>query len=134
MSAYNMLVHTLRLSPTIGSIEPQLHLKESASSVECHCIIVTDDLTAFPQGMTCVIRGTKPDGSELFICSASARENGQVMVSILCEDMASTPGTYRCTLTFLNTNVVVRRDTYADYDFATVLPFTVIVHKKAYEE
>ena len=134
MASNSMITHTLRLDPTVGGIEPQLHLKEGSSSAELKFIIVTDDNTPFPQGMACVIRGIKPDGSDLFLGSSSARENGQVMVSVSAysvKEMAGAAGTYRCTLTFLSTNTPATRENYMNHDFLTVLPFTVIVHKKA---
>ena len=134
MASNSMITHTLRLDPTVGDIEPHLHLKEGSSSAELKFIIVTDDNTPFPQGMTCVIRGIKPDGSDLFLQSGSARDDGQVMVSVPARDvkeMAEAPGEYRCTMTFLSTNSNVNRENYMNHDFLTVLPFTVIVHKKA---
>ena len=134
MASNSMITHTIRLDPTVGGIEPQLHLKEGSTSAALKFIIVTDDTTPFPQGGTCVIRGIKPDGSDLFLRSASARENGQVMVSVPAsnvKEMAGASGTYRCTLTFLSTNTNVNRENYMNLDFLTVLPFTVIVHKKA---
>ena len=134
MSSNSMITHTLRLDHIVGGIEPQLQLKEGCSAAEVRLILTTEDTTPFPQGMSCVIRGIRPDGDELFLCSSSARDDGKVLVNIPRTDtkkMAEVPGEYRCTLTFLGTNSNVNRENYMNHDFLTVLPFTVIVHKKA---
>ena len=47
------------------------------------------------------------------------------------KELAKVAGTYRCTLTLLDTNVHPTRETYMNHNFVTVLPFTVVVHKKA---
>ncbi len=134
MASNSMITHTLRLDPTVGGIEPHLHLKEGCSAVGVKLLLTSEDTTPFPQGMWCVVRGRKPDGSGLFLRSASAREDGKVLVDIPRSDvekMAEVHGEYKCTLTFLEADRNVTRENYMEFDFLTVLPFTVIVHKKA---
>ena len=49
-------------------------------------------------------------------------------------ELSKAAGTYRCTLTLLDTDSHPTRETYQNYNFLTVLPFTVIVHEKAGRE
>ena len=82
----------------------------------------------------CVIRGIRPDGSELFRRLYSGIYDTRIQVHLYhgdVKELAKVAGTYRCTLTLLNTTEHPNRETYQNYDFVTVLPFTVVVHEKA---
>ena len=59
----------------------------------------------------------------------SFTENGETV-----RELSKAAGTYRCTLTLLDTDSHPTRETYQNYNFLTVLPFTVIVHEKAGRE
>ena len=82
----------------------------------------------------CVIRGIRPDGSELYRRFYTGVFDTILRIHLYQRDvkeLAKVAGTYRCTLTLLDTNVHPTRETYMNHNFVTVLPFTVVVHKKA---
>lgn len=86
------------------------------------------------KGIRCVIRGIRTDGEEIFITAFSGFSDSKVQVELNSSDirkMAGAAGTYKCTLTLLDTGNGVNRETYKNYNFLTVLPFTVVVHEKA---
>ena len=82
----------------------------------------------------CVIRGIRPDGSELFRRLYTGVFDTRLQIHLYqgdVKELAKAAGTYRCTLTLLDTDVHPTRETYQNYNFVTVLPFTVVVHEKA---
>ena len=66
MGNKNMLTMALYLDPTPGGVAPELHLKEGCSSVEANLYVL--DISSFVNAKQkdCVIRGIRPDGSELY--------------------------------------------------------------------
>ena len=137
MASNSMLTYTVRLDQQPGGIPPEIHLKQGADSMNIQFIIAPGDTLTDVNAKRCVIRGTRPDGSALFITSFSVWENHEIMVSLYSYDikkLVATAGEYKCTLTILDVNAQVTRETYMNYDFLTVIPFTVIVHQAAYEE
>ena len=137
MASNSMLTYTVRLDQQPGGVSPEIHLKQGANSMNIQFILSPSTTLINANAKRCVIRGTRPDGSAVFITSFSVWENHEIMVSLYSYDitkLVAVPGEYKCTLTILDVNAQVTRETYMNYDFLTVLPFTVIVHQAAYEE
>ena len=81
-----------------------------------------------------MIRGIRPDGSELYRRLYTGVFDTRLQIHLYqgdVKELAKVAGTYRCTLSLLDTNVHPTRETYMNHNFVTVLPFTVVVHKKA---
>ena len=134
MSASNMLTHTLRLDCQPGGIMPELRLKKNTQSVEVMLIVPPGTVLTDARQKRCVIRATLPDGTELFETGFTEMIRREVAAEIQRPQvtrMTAVEGSYKCTLTILDTTEAVSRATYMDYDFLTVLPFTVIVYERA---
>ena len=134
MASTNMLTMAIYLDPTPGGVAPELHLKEGASSVQADLYILDASLFVDAKQKDCVIRGIRPDGSELYRRLYTGVFDTRLRIHLYqgdVKELAKVAGTYRCTLTLLDTNVHPGRDQYMNHNFVTVLPFTVVVHKKA---
>ena len=134
MAFNNMLTLAIYLDPTPGGVAPELHLKEGSTSVEADLYILDASSFVDATQKDCVIRGIRPDGSELYRRFYTGVFDTRLRIHLYLGDvkeLAKVAGTYRCTLTLLDTNVHPTRETYMNHNFVTVLPFTVVVHKKA---
>ena len=134
MASTNMLTMAIYLDPTPGGVAPELHLKEGASSVQADLYILDASSFIDAKQKDCVIRGIRPDGSELYRRLYTGVFDTRLQIHLYqvdVKELAKVAGTYRCTLTLLDTNVHPTRDQYMNHNFVTVLPFTVIVHEKA---
>lgn len=134
MASTNMLTMAIYLDPTPGGVAPELHLKEGASSVQADLYILDASSFVDAKQKDCVIRGIRPDGSELFRRLYTGVFDTRLQIHLYqgdVKELAKAAGTYRCTLTLLDTNVHPTRETYQNHNFVTVLPFTVVVHEKA---
>ena len=81
-----------------------------------------------------MIRAVLPNGTELFETGFTEMIRREVAAEIQRPQvtrMTAAEGRYKCTLTILDTTEAVSRETYMNYDFLTVLPFTVNVYKRA---
>ena len=134
MASTNMLTMAIYLDPTPGGVAPELHLKEGASSVQADLYILDASSFIDAKQKDCVIRGIRPDGSELYRRLYTGVFDTRLQIHLYqgdVKELAKVAGTYRCTLTLLYTNVHPTRDQYMNNNFVTVLPFTVVVHEKA---
>ena len=134
MSMTNMLTLAVYLDPTPGGVAPELHLKEGSTSVQADLFILDASSFVDARQKDCVIRGIRPDGSELYRRLYIGFFDTKLQIRLYqgdVKEMAKVAGTYRCTLTLLDTDVHPNRETYMNHNFVTVLPFTVVVHKKA---
>ena len=134
MASTNMLTMAIYLDPTPGGVAPELHLKEGASSVQADLYILDASSFIDAKQKDCVIRGIRPDGSELYRRLYTGVFDTRLQIHLYQGDvreLAKVVGTYQCTLSLLDTNVHPGRDQYMNHNFVTVLPFTVIVHEKA---
>ena len=134
MASTNMLTMAIYLDPTPGGVAPELHLKEGASSVQADLYILDASSFIDAKQKDCVIRGIRPDGSELYRRLYTGVFDIRLQIHLNqgdVKELAKVAGTYRCTLSLLDTNVHPGRDQYMNHNFVTVLPFTVVVHKKA---
>ena len=134
MAPTNMLTMAIYLDPTTGGVAPELHLKEGASSVQADLYILEASSFIDAKQKDCVIRGVRPDGSELYRRLYTGVFDTRLQIHLYqgdVKELAKVAGTYRCTLTLLDTNVHPGRDQYMNHNFVTVLPFTVVVHKTA---
>ena len=134
MAMNNMLTLYLYLDTQPGGVLPELHLKENCSSV--HLYLIIRDVSNMTDIATkdCLIRGIRPDGSELYIRLAMGLVDGVYSVHLYNGDvkkLAAVAGTYKCTLSIADTRAHPTRNNYMDYDFQTVLPFQVIVYENA---
>ena len=137
MASTNMLTMAIYLDPTPGGVAPELHLKEGSSSVQADLYILDASSFVDAKQKDCVIRGIRPDGSELYRRLYTGVFDTRLQIHLYqgdVKELAKVAGTYRCTLTLLDTNVHPGRDQYMNHNFVTVLPFTVVVHKKAGRE
>ena len=134
MASSNMLTMAIYLDPPPGGVAPELHLKEGASSVQADLYILDASSFVDAKQKDCVIRGIRPDGSELYRRLYTGVFDTRLQIHLYqgdVKELAKVAGTYRCTLTLLDTNVHPGRDQYMNHNFVTVLPFTVVVHEKA---
>ena len=134
MASTNMLTMAIYLDPTPGGVAPELHLKEGASSVQADLYILDASSFIDAKQKDCVIRGIRPDGSELYRRLYTGVFDTRLQIHLYQGDvreLAKVAGTYQCTLSLLDTNVHPGRDQYMNHNFVTVLPFTVVVHKTA---
>ena len=79
-------------------------------------------------------QGSRPDGAEIFSISSLTVENRRMCARIYeqtVQSMAAIQGSYKCTLTVVNTGNTVDRNNYMNYDILTVLPFIVVVEPRA---
>ena len=134
MASTNMLTMAIYLDPTPGGVAPELHLKEGASSVQADLYILDASSFIDAKQKDCVIRGIRPDGSELYRRLYTGVFDTRLQIHLYqgdVKELAKAAGTYRYTLTLLDTDVHPTRETYQNHNFVTVLPFTVVVHEKA---
>ena len=142
MAAVNMLEHSVHLNAQPGWIKPELHLKQGTNSMRIRLLVPTPRLvTIAANGIPsdyiykpCVIKGTRPDGGEIFSISSLTVENRRMCARIYeqaVQNMAAIEGSYKCTLTVVNTGNTVDRNNYMNYDILTVLPFIVVVEPRA---
>ena len=134
MGATSMMTNAAWLDLEPGGVKPEIHLKQGNDSGTVKLLLRNGKTIISSTDHACVVRGILPDGADLFLTCFLAWEDG-----VLCgriehagvARMSAAPGRYRCTLTILDTALAVDRVSYRNYDFLTVLSFTVIVHEKA---
>lgn len=133
-SPFKMLTITLHLDAQPGGVIPELHLKQASTSTAVTLRLPRDEFLIDATMKPAVVKGILPDGSELFISASTENSYGKLQVELgehFVRQMNPAAGKYKCTLTILNEGSVITRENYMDYDFLSVLPFTVIVHEKA---
>ena len=134
MSANTMLSLSIYLEPQPCGVSPELRLKVGMTATEVKLLLPYDEALGAVLAKRCVIKGKLPDGNDLFL---QANSQGYVLTTYVrlryseVMKMAAAPGTYKCTLTILDAQSNVTRDNYMEYDFLTVLPFTVVVYEGA---
>ena len=134
MASNNMLTMAIYLDPTPGGVAPELHLKEGASSVQADLYILDASSFIDAKQKDCVIRGIRPDGSELYRRLYTGVFDTRLQIHLYqgdVKELARVAGTYKCTLSLLDTDTHPNRNQYMNHNFVTVLPFTVVVHEKA---
>ena len=134
MASTNMLTMAIYLDPTPGGVAPELHLKEGASSVQADLYILDASSFIDAKQKDCVIRGIRPDGSELYRRLYTGVFDTRLQIHLYqgdVKELAKVAGTYKCTLSLLDTDSHPNRNQYMNHNFVTVLPFTVVVHEKA---
>ena len=134
MASTNMLTMAIYLDPTPGGVAPELHLKEGASSVQADLYILDASSFVDAKQKDCVIRGIRPDGSELYRRLYTGVFDTRLQIHLYqgdVKELAKVAGTYKCTLSLLDTDTHPNRNQYMNHNFVTVLPFTVVVHEKA---
>ena len=134
MASNNMLTMAIYLDPTPGGVAPELHLKEGASSVQADLYILDASSFVDATQKDCVIRGIRPDGSELYRRLYTGVFDTRLRINLYqgdVKELAKVAGTYKCTLSLLDTDTHPNRNQYMNHNFVTVLPFTVVVHEKA---
>ena len=134
MGYNNMLTYSVRLEAQPGGIMPELHLKRGMTSAMVKLLVPPGNTLVNASAKQCVLKAALPDGTELFATGFSQMEERNVCVnfySATVRKMCAAEGSYKCTLTILDTNRQVTRTTYSNQEFLTVLPFAVTVHKSA---
>ena len=134
MGIRNMMTYDLRLECQPGGVIPGLHLKKGTGSTYLVILIPRDDILVSAEFKRCVLKAFLPNGTDLFISGFTGVTDHMISVEISngnVKRMAEAAGTYKCTLTILNTSNTVTRSTYMNFDLLTVLPFNVFVHERA---
>lgn len=134
MGVNNMIQHTIYLDASPGGIVPELHLKQDESSAELKFLIVKDGGLLDAAYKRAVFLAKLPDGTDFFVTGYTGWDNHRIAVYMYnanAKKLVKTAGTFRLTLSILDTNSQVKRDTYLDYGMLTVLSLTVIVHDSA---
>ena len=134
MGANNMLKIPLYLEAQPGlAAKPVLYLKEDMQSVNVELFIVERGFLTTEYGKACVITGTLPDGSRLFLKSTTSGDWGRTKIIIgtaNLKKMCQVPGKYKCTVSILDAESTgVSEANYLDYDIVSMLPFWVVVDK-----
>lgn len=134
MGKNNMLTKTIYLDASLGGIVSELHLKKGESSMEIRFIIVKDQGLTNAAYKRVVFRAKLPDNTDFFATGFTGWDNHRIAVNMYnstVSQLAKAAGSFKFTLSILDTGSQVRRNTYLDYDMLTVLPLTVIVHDSA---
>ncbi|MBR3017106.1 MAG: hypothetical protein IKH57_08520 [Clostridia bacterium] len=137
MSANAMLSLTATLNIQPGEIPPTIHLKQDSNSMDILLHIATKSEAQMETGGTAILKGIKPDSSELFIVLPIASMDTQYIDVELTSDeigqMTDVAGKYRCTISIIDSENVISQSDYEDYDLITVQPFIAEVEKSAAE-
>ena len=137
MSANAMLSLTATLNIQPGEIPPTIHLKQDSNSMDILLHIATKSETQMETGGTAILKGIKPDSSELFIVLPIASMDAQYIDVELTSDeigqVTDVAGKYRCTISIIDSENVISQADYEDYDLITVQPFIAEVEKSAAE-
>ena len=137
MSANAMLSLTATLNIQPGEIPPTIHLKQDSNSMDILLHIATKSEAQMETGGTAILKGIKPDSSELFIVLPIASMDAQYIDVELTSDeigqMTDVAGKYRCTISIIDSENVISQADYEDYDLITVQPFIAEVEKSAAE-
>ena len=134
MAMNSMLTQALYLDAQPGGVSPELHLKEGCSSAEVDLLIRNRTLLPNAVSKDFYVRADRPDGSELFFRGFTTARDVYILGHLYnnnLRELAKTAGKYQCNITIVNTKSHPARQQLMNYDFVTVLPFTVIVHPKA---
>lgn len=135
MAADAMLSIIADLDVKPGEIPPQIHLKQGAASMQLIFRIKTDRAVNMETTGTAVIKGIKPDGSELFMATGISGITEDVISVILTSEqvllLADVSGKYEGTVSVIDTDNVVSRQDYEDYDLVTVQLFYMDVQESA---
>ena len=137
MSADAMLSLTATLNIQPGEIPPTIHLKQDSNSMDILLHIATKSEAQMETGGTAILKGTKPDSSDLFIVLPIASMDAEYIDVELTSDeigqMTDVSGRYRCTISIIDSENVISQADYEDYDLITVQPFFAEVEKSAAE-
>lgn len=137
MSANAMLSLTATLNIQPGEIPPTIHLKQDSNSMDILLHIATKSEAQMETGGTAILKGIKPDSTELFIVLPIASMDAQYIDVELTSDeigqMTDVAGKYRCTVSIIDSENVISQADYEDYDLITVQPFIAEVEKSAAE-
>ena len=137
MSANAMLSLTATLNIQPGEIPPTIHLKQDSNSMDILLHIATKSEAQMETGGTAILKGIKPDSTELFIVLPIAFMDAQYIDVELTSDeigqMTDVAGKYRCTISIIDSENVISQADYEDYDLITVQPFIAEVEKSAAE-
>ena len=138
MSAQYMLTQKLYLDPQPGSIPPVFHVKQGLSSSSFAIYVNTGKgFDAVNTNHYCVLKGKKPDGTELYIGKQSAGSGANFRVQLYKSEMekiADVAGKYLVELTVFETASAVNRRNFSNYDTLTTAKFYVDVEENAYRE
>ena len=138
MAASTMLKQQLFLDPQPGSIPPVIHLKQGTSSGSLEVYITEGK--GYTSGGTrhyCILKGTKPDGTELYITGTMlvAETTSRIVYNgENLNSMSLAPGEYLAELTVFDTANAVTRRNVSRYDTLTTMKFRIIVEENAYRE
>ena len=133
MSVAEMLSLQLTLDTHPGSVPPTLHLKQGASSLSLTVYFETDGL-AINDSRACIVKGTRPDGSELYITTTSLGGTGVFLTSASMRKMAEVAGKYLVEITIFDARSGITRRNASLHDTLTTAKFYVNVENSAYRE
>ena len=134
MSAQAMLSLVVDLNVQPGEIPPTIHLKEQSDSMHILLRIAADEVT-LQTGGTAIVKATRPDGSELFISLPLAGMDAEFVFveleSAQIGGMSSVAGTFKGTVSIIDSENIISQADYEDYDLITVQPFILEVQASA---
>ena len=144
MAAADMLTVQYDLNIQPGRIPPIVHLKEDSTSVLLTFRLKAtnedypDDVVSLENDGTAILKGTRQDGSSVFIAKAVKSVSEDFIIVEYdysdMESMLAEPAAFRCTISIIDADYSssITRQTYEDYDLITVQPFYLWVHETAY--
>lgn len=136
MSAIEMLSLQLTLDTHPGSVPPVLHLKKGSGSVSLTVYFKMDGLV-IDGSRTVIVKGTRPDGSELYISTISISGTNTLRISLAAANMrkmAEVAGKYLVEVTIFDVRSGINRRNVSAHDTLTTAKFYVDVEDSAYRE
>ena len=138
MAVYDMLTLVSELDIQPGEVPPEIHLKEGSDSMTLVLRIAANEDVVMETAGKAIVKGIKPDGSELFLVivpSAITEDYIEVTLNYThmpyITDMA---GRYKCTVSIIDSTNVISRDDYEDYELITVQPFYFDIQESAVKQ
>ena len=136
MSAIEILSLQMTLDTKPGGIPPVLHLKKGASSLGLTIYFRPEGLV-LDETKTCIVKGTRPDGSELYITTVTLGSGGNIRIMLASANMkklSEIPGKYLAEATIFDTKSGITRRNISLHDTVTTAKFYVDVEDSAYRE
>ena len=135
MAVYDMLSLVTELDIQPGEVPPTVHLKEGSDSMTLVMRIAANEDVVMETAGKAVVKGIKPDGTELFLVivpSAITADHIDVTLNYThMKALTDAAGRYKCTVSIIDSDNVISRDDYEDYELITVQPLFFEIQKSA---
>lgn len=137
MAATTMFHRSLNIDGAPGSIPPVIYLKQGTNSGSITVFIEIGEGYSTTAEHFCIIKGTRPDGSELYIEATTGGWSNTLRVSITrsyLKQISEVAGKYLMEITIFNSSNKISRRNVSGYDTITTAKVYVDVIACAYRE